>query len=108
MLSDDMKLFRKRLRKFRQANGLSQAKLEERIGKERNYITRVETGRILPPIDVVSSIAENLGIPIAQLFSEDQANMDAKALRNEVRQLINAADLIRLRLYYRVIRAIDE
>ena len=50
MSSDDTKPFRERLRMLREAKGLSQTKLEERIGKEANYITRVETGRIMPSV----------------------------------------------------------
>ena len=38
-------------RMLREAKGVSQTQLEERIGKEANYITRVETGRIdTPPL----------------------------------------------------------
>ena len=38
MTADAAKLFRERLRSLRDAKGLSQTELEERIGKEANYI----------------------------------------------------------------------
>jgi transcriptional regulator with XRE-family HTH domain len=47
----------------------------QRIGKPRNYITRLETGRIAPPVDVLSKIAEELEIPIGRLFSNDEADV---------------------------------
>ena len=39
MGSDEANLFRDRLRTLREAKGLSQSQLEEKIGKEANYIT---------------------------------------------------------------------
>jgi transcriptional regulator with XRE-family HTH domain len=108
MLSDDLRLLRQQIRKYRKRKGLSQGKLELRIGKERNYITRVETGRIVPPVDVLSNIAEELEIPIGQLFSSDEADQDPKLLRKSILKLVRSADAHRSRLYYRILRAVDE
>lgn len=49
MSADQARLFRERLRSLRVAKGLSQSEVEERIGKEANYVSRVETGRIDTP-----------------------------------------------------------
>jgi transcriptional regulator with XRE-family HTH domain len=108
MLSEDMNLFQQRLRKFRRAKGLSQGELEERIGKERNYITRLETGRIRPPLDVVSQIAEELRIPIGAFFTEDETGQDLKVLRKSIIKIVKSADAYRLRLYLRIMRAIED
>ena len=54
MTADVAKLFRERLRSLRDAKGLSQTELEERIGKEANYITRSNLRIGTPPLDVIS------------------------------------------------------
>ncbi len=54
---------------LREAKGLSQSQLEEKIGKEENYITRVETGRIdTPPIDLTARIARALDVQLRKYY----------------------------------------
>jgi transcriptional regulator with XRE-family HTH domain len=100
---DEAKLFRERLKALREAKGLSQAQLEEKIGKEANYITRVETGRIdTPPLDVISRIAQHLDVPIGELFFFDGLDDNVQILRKRIQTLIETAELKHLRRYYRL------
>ena len=103
MSSDEARLFRERLRTLREAKRLSQSQLEERIGKEENYITRVETGRIdTPPIDVTAKIARALEVSMSELFFFEGVDDSAEALRAKIQRLIQTDDPKRLRKYYRL------
>ena len=108
MSSDDTKPFRERLRMLREAKGLSQTKLEERIGKEANYITRVETGRIMPPLDVIVQIAREFDMSVNDLFFVKGIDDSAEALRAKIHQLIETDDVKRLRKYYRLLLVSSE
>lgn len=103
MSSDDSKLFRERLRVLRESKGLTQGELEERIGKEANYITRVETGRIdTPPIETLSKIAQELGVSMSDLFFFAGVDDDAETLRKKIQQLAQTSDVKQLRILFRL------
>jgi transcriptional regulator with XRE-family HTH domain len=109
MSSDDAKPFREHLRMLREAKGLSQTQLEERIGKEANYITRVETGRIdTPPLDVIARIAYELDVSVSDLFFFEGVDDSAEVLRAKIHRLIETDDVKRLRKYYRLLLVSDE
>ena len=103
MSLDDGKQFRERLRVLRESKGLTQGQLEERIGKEANYITRVETGRIdTPPLDTLSAIARELEVSMSDLFFFEGIDDDAEILRSKIQRLAQTNDVERLRKYYRL------
>ena len=108
MSSDDTKPFRERLRMLREAKGLSQTKLEQRIGKEDNYITRVETGRIMPPLDVIVQIAREFDMSVNDLFFAEGIDDNAEALRAKIHRLVATDDVKRLRKYYRLLLVCEE
>ena len=104
MDSDEARLFRERLRSLRDSRGLSQSQLEERIGKEANYITRVETGKIgTPPLDVLASIARALGVPMSDLFFFDGLDDNPDIIRSKILEILKEADPQLLRKYYRLL-----
>lgn len=108
MGSDDTKPFREHLRMLREAKGLSQTQLEERIGKEANYITRVETGRLEPPLDVITRIAHELDVSVSDLFFFEGVDDSAELLRAKIQRLIETDSVKRLRKYYRLLLVSDE
>ena len=93
---------------LREAKGLSQTQLEERIGKEANYITRVETGRIEPPLDVIGRIAHELDVSVCDLFFFEGVDDSAEVLRARIHRLIETDDVKQLRKYYRLLLVSDE
>lgn len=104
MNSDESKLFRERLRMLRESKGLSQRELEERIGKEENYITRVETGRIdTPPIEMTAKIAKALDVSMNDLYFFEGLDDNADELRAKIQALIQTDDSKTLRKYYRLL-----
>jgi transcriptional regulator with XRE-family HTH domain len=108
MGSDEAKPFREHLRMLREAKGLSQTQLEERIGKEANYITRVETGRLEPPLDVIARIAHELDVSVSDLFFFEGVDDSAELLRAKIQRLIETDNVKRLRKYYRLLLVSDE
>ena len=60
----------KRIRKLREAKGLSQAGIEQRTGLLRSYISRVENGHTVPSLETLERLAAALEIPLYQLFYE--------------------------------------
>ena len=89
---------------LREAKGLNQAQLEEKIGKETNYITRVETGRIdTPPLDVIARIAHELDVSMSDLFFFEGLDDSAELLRAKIHRLVQTNDVKRLRKYYRLL-----
>ncbi len=102
MSIDTARLFRERLRVLREAKGISQNRLEEKIGKESNYISRVETGRIeWPPGDVIDKISEVLEVSPNELFFAEGLDDNAEVLRQKIQSLIEKANAEQLRTFYR-------
>jgi transcriptional regulator with XRE-family HTH domain len=89
---------------LREAKGLSQSQLEEQIGKEENYITRVETGRIdTPPIEVTAKIARALDVSLSDLYFFEGLDDSVDVLRTKIERLIQIDDSKKLRKYYRLL-----
>jgi transcriptional regulator with XRE-family HTH domain len=61
-----------RLRRFRQAENLSQGEIEKRTGLLRCYISRVENGVTVPSIETLEKFTSALEIPLYQLFYTDE------------------------------------
>lgn len=68
-----------RLKRLREAQNLSQGDIQERTGLFRCYLSRLENGRTVPSIETLEKLARALGVPLHQLFTEDE--VPAKKLR---------------------------
>ena len=102
MSIDTARLLRERLRVLREAKGLSQKELEDAIGKEANYITRVETGRIeWPPSDVIDKICEVLEVSPSELLFAEGLDDNAEVVRQKIQNLLRRANTEQLRKFYR-------
>jgi transcriptional regulator with XRE-family HTH domain len=65
---DPLKIFADRLRELREAQSISQQRLSELAGLNRNYISDVERGRRNPCLENIVRIAEALDVAPAELF----------------------------------------
>lgn len=61
-----------RLKALRESKSLSQGDMEERTGLLRCYTSRVENGHTVPTVETLEKYASALGIPLHELFYEDQ------------------------------------
>ena len=60
------------IRRVREAMGWSQDKLSEESGLHRTYISGIERGVRNPTIAIVQQVALALGIPVADLFKDQE------------------------------------
>ena len=63
------KLLGSNIKIYRNACGLSQAKLAERADTATNYIAAIEAGRRFPSVEILEKIAAALKIDAPELFS---------------------------------------
>ena len=63
-----------RIRAARQAAGLSQEKLAERLGLTRQAVTKWETGHSAPSTENLLHLAEVLGVPVTALLGEEASS----------------------------------
>lgn len=65
---DPLKLFSERVRELREKRGVSQQRLSELAGLNRNYVSDVERGRRNPCLGNIVKIAEALDVAPGELF----------------------------------------
>jgi transcriptional regulator with XRE-family HTH domain len=95
--------FRKQLASLREAAGLTQAELSEKIGAGPQYVGHLETGRIkTPPWDRMKKLANALNISMSDLFFFEGVDDSADELRAKIQRLAQTNDVKRLRRYYRL------
>ncbi|MDC3956886.1 helix-turn-helix transcriptional regulator [Polyangium jinanense] len=63
-----------RLRARREALGLSQAELAEKVDISANYVGVLERGLKLPTLDTLVALAKALDVPVADLLGEPRAD----------------------------------
>lgn len=55
---------------FRKLKGLTQTELAEMVGKDRQYLYKIEKGKVTPNIVTLSIIASALKITLSELFEK--------------------------------------
>ncbi|GAA4161042.1 hypothetical protein GCM10022217_26070 [Chryseobacterium ginsenosidimutans] len=60
----------RQVRRFREKKKLSQTELAERIGKDRQYLYKIETGKVSSSIFTLAVIALALEISLSELLHE--------------------------------------
>lgn len=74
------------IRNLREARGLTQRQLAERIGVTDKAVSKWESGRGLPDISLIENLAEALGVSVAELLTGDvreNANWAGNMLRSK-------------------------
>lgn len=64
----NLKAMGQRLRRLREARGLTQAALAKKAGITREYVVRLEGGRYDPTLSVSARLAKALGVPVTELL----------------------------------------
>lgn len=60
-----------RLRYLRKSKGLTQTQLAELVGKDRQYLYKIEKAVVTPNIVTISALAMALEIPLRDIFDID-------------------------------------
>jgi transcriptional regulator with XRE-family HTH domain len=74
--------------RLRREAGLTQAALAEQIGTTQAALSKIETGRTLPGLEVLDRIARALGRPISITLGEPRALPSLAERRRRVRMVL--------------------
>ena len=61
------------VRELREAQGLSQGELAERLGVSRQTINSIEVGRYIPSLPLALRTARFFGRSVEEIFHDDEA-----------------------------------
>lgn len=78
--------FKDRLKRYRQDNNLTQDELAEKLFISRQAVSKYETGRGYPAIDVMTQLSKLMGISIDELISKEELAKQAICTGQEVRK----------------------
>lgn len=72
-----------KIKEFRKVKKLTQDDLAKELGVTRKTINQIESGNVLPKIDVAYKLSIILGVTVEQLFLNDDYNKHAKKQQEE-------------------------
>jgi transcriptional regulator with XRE-family HTH domain len=94
-----------RIKELRKGRQLSQDQLSEKINIDPKHLSRIEVGKSYPSLDTLEKIAKALGVEIKDFF-EFMHHKQSKELTENISELIKEATEEKLRLIFKIIRAI--
>jgi putative transcriptional regulator len=68
---------RNEVRKHRQAGGLTQQELAEKVGVTRQTVLSIEKGKYTPSVALALNLAAVLGVRVEDLFQRNPGDCDA-------------------------------
>jgi transcriptional regulator with XRE-family HTH domain len=105
----DGRQFRARLVLLRNARGLKQEQLSEKIGRAHNYISRVETGRIKTvPYAILAKLSLALDVTIDDLLFVEGLIEEPEEIKARIHRWLRTNDVKKLRKYYRLLLIVVE
>lgn len=72
-----------KIKKLRFERKWSQDKLAEKLGIGRQYVSKYETGKILPSADSLQKLAEVFGVSIDYLLSNEAKNLASIGIKDK-------------------------
>ena len=102
-MADVRKMMGKQIKALRQARGMSQEELSEKISINSKYLSAIERGKANPTLDILTRLADALKVGVSDLFNYE---LEPKELAQLVAGLIAEGDEIKLRLAAKVLNAI--
>jgi transcriptional regulator with XRE-family HTH domain len=94
-----------RIKQVRQARGISQEALSEKIGMSSKYLSSIERGKENPTLDTFVKLAKALNVEILELFNFAHEK-SPKELKQLIGDFMKGSDVEKLQLAARIIKAI--
>lgn len=89
----DAATIRRVVEESRRAAGMTQAELARRIGTTQPAISKIESGRTLPGLDLLERVARATGRTFTLTFgSQDRDRVSDAVLRDRVRRVLGRAE----------------
>lgn len=95
-----------RIKSLRQGKGLTQEALAEKVGISSKYLSSIERGKENPTLDTLIKLAKALKVELFEIFLYAHEASSSKVLRECIQSLIEEADVDRLRLATKLLRAV--
>ncbi|MDH3976647.1 MAG: helix-turn-helix domain-containing protein [Deltaproteobacteria bacterium] len=105
-MKETKRLFGMRLKELRQSAGVSQDQLAESADISSKYLSRIEVGKQFPSIDKLVNLSKALNIELKDLFEFDHLKGGEKELKKSLTDLMEEAGEEKLRLIFKIGRAI--
>ena len=100
--------FGHRLRVIRKTRKLKIGELAEKADIGVKHLGRIEHGEKQPSFELIIALAQALNVSPASLFEFDPPQIDPKALRRQLDQLLADREVEQLQKVYRIVRALVE
>lgn len=104
----ETQLFGKRLQAARKAAGVKQGRLAKALDVDPKHISRLETGKAKPSFDLICQASRFLKVSPSLLFEFDAAEENVSVIKEQIRQLVDSADVKQLQRSRRVLKALLE
>lgn len=91
----------KKIKKYRMENKMTQTELSNAVGKSLPIIQKYESGKVIPPIDVIERITKVLNVNLADIFlDESVAELEKKynALLEKYKEIVNENNSLKAEL----------
>ena len=107
-VTNELKLFGKRLRTVRRAAKLTQEEVAEKASLNAKYLGQIERGEKHPSFEAVMSLSRALKVSPEILFQVDHDESDEKVLRRRIDGLLRNCTVEQLRQLHRVMKVLVE
>ena len=97
-------LLGQRIRRLRDAKGLTQSELAACAGLSPKHLGELERGRGNPSLKSLQSLADALGLSLGELFDMEQEGKTDDALRTEITKRLQTAEPQVLRIIHRALK----
>ena len=102
----DYKIIGKRIQKARNAMGLTQDNLSEKIGVSTNYLSKVEGGHERPNLELLGKISASADVSLTKLLTG--VVEERNYLRKDIADILDSCAPEKTRLIYDVILRISQ
>lgn len=102
----ELKLLGMRIKELRMIRKLSQEQLAAKAVISAKYMSRIEVGLHFPSLDILIKLASVLNVELKDFFEFTHEAKNARELKKGLSELLNEADEEKLRLVFKILRAI--